>query len=258
MALIFVAGVGQTSVAQLPACDVVPASCYNACLAYERCFDEGGGGCGNQAAILQSCAADFNPGTYLPACGIRVSGSCYCPNGATVPSQKLCNIGTSGSGDGSNDGGEEAAVVPVYDPIDGFLTRFPEWRDLKEGEKAFVRAHPWAARAFATDRRIAEAETVARFGHNGSDDESDAFRHAYWNALMAFDRGEALARLLADAHEVLPSNDPATRMDLHNNAVGRRIGVELAASPVEDEDVLIPMVLTALDSGELEVLKPSE
>ena len=119
VALVFVVGVAQTGLAQPPDCGLVPASCYNGCLAYQRCFDEGGGGCSNQVATLQSCVAN-NDATFLPACGIGVSGFCFCPNGATVPDQQLCDLGgTSGSG-----GGEGAAVVPEYDPVDDFLSRF--------------------------------------------------------------------------------------------------------------------------------------
>lgn len=64
-----------------------------------------------------------------------------------------------------------------------------------------------------------------------SDGKADAFRHAYWNALMARRISPAFAELFASAHEVGSSNTPAaTAMDLHNNAFGRAFAVRFAAA----------------------------
>jgi hypothetical protein len=64
-----------------------------------------------------------------------------------------------------------------------------------------------------------------------ADGKADAFRHAYWNALMARRVSPAFAELFASAHEVGSSNTPAaSAMDLHNNAFGRAFAARLAAA----------------------------
>ena len=60
------------------------------------------------------------------------------------------------------------------------------------------------------------------------DGPGDAFRHAYWSALMARELGSSLAKYVGDQHENLQGgNDPKKQaMDLHNNDLGRRIASE--------------------------------
>ncbi|WP_214749050.1 MULTISPECIES: hypothetical protein [unclassified Exiguobacterium] len=58
--------------------------------------------------------------------------------------------------------------------------------------------------------------------YNGN---GDAFRHAYWNALMVKSITAKYAKYFADAHEYGADNQPAIerQMDLHNNRLGRYI-----------------------------------
>jgi hypothetical protein len=70
----------------------------------------------------------------------------------------------------------------------------------------------------------------------------DAFRHTYWNAAMVRSVGEAKAKEWADAHEngypdnrATAANRILSDMDFHNNAEGRRIGLELRRA--SDDDV---------------------
>ena len=86
----------------------------------------------------------------------------------------------------------------------------------------------------------------------GNDGHRDAFRHAYWNALLAHDYGNDWARSFATAHEGLPGN-PATReaMDLYNNEVGRSIG---ASHPNASREELANLVADALNQGKLVVV----
>ena len=51
----------------------------------------------------------------------------------------------------------------------------------------------------------------------------DAFRHAYWSALMAQCCGEQWARDFGVAHEFGSAGSESTNMDLNNNDVGRKI-----------------------------------
>jgi RHS repeat-associated protein len=67
--------------------------------------------------------------------------------------------------------------------------------------------------------------TVTKFGRQGHNDTSDAFRHCYWSCCMAQKIGVEEAKRFGDAHENFPGNDPCERdMDFNNNDVGRRFG----------------------------------
>ncbi|CAN5525888.1 hypothetical protein BH10BAC2_BH10BAC2_25230 [soil metagenome] len=94
-----------------------------------------------------------------------------------------------------------------------------------------------------------------------ADGKQDAFRHSIWNALSARDIGADDAEPFTTPHESgSPANDPnsssydpiAVRMDLHNNAVGIRIG---AAHPYATDDELVKFTQQALANGELLEIK---
>ncbi|WP_164020719.1 DUF6973 domain-containing protein [Pyxidicoccus trucidator] len=90
-------------------------------------------------------------------------------------------------------------------------------------EKKLCIAFPdFCASSFALGQ-VAE-QKAKRYGklHNG---KGDAFKHAYWSALMTFYHSELWAKALGNAHEARPKNPKIERrMDLHNNAVGRGHG----------------------------------
>jgi hypothetical protein len=86
----------------------------------------------------------------------------------------------------------------------------------------------------------------------GNDGHRDAFRHAYWNALMTKEFGADWTKQFATAHEGLPGN-PATReaMDLYNNEVGRQIAI---ANPNASAEELATLVQQAVTDGKMVVL----
>lgn len=88
-----------------------------------------------------------------------------------------------------------------------------------------------------------------------NDGQRDAFRHAYWNALMTQQYGRGWTSAFATAHEARPGN-PANReaMDLYNNAVGRSIG---AAHPDATPERLADLVQRAVTDGRMVVLDRS-
>lgn len=94
---------------------------------------------------------------------------------------------------------------------------------LGPAEKKLCSNYPdFCASSFALGQ-VAELK-AKRYGklHNG---KGDAFKHAYWSALMAFYHSELWAKALGNAHEMRPNNPKIEkRMDLHNNAVGRGHG----------------------------------
>lgn len=57
--------------------------------------------------------------------------------------------------------------------------------------------------------------------HNGP---GDAVRHCVWNCEMTRRVNERTAKDFGDAHEESSTNDDETKMDLHNNELGRELG----------------------------------
>lgn len=85
-----------------------------------------------------------------------------------------------------------------------------------------------------------------------NDGHRDAFRHCYWNALLARRYGQEWAKQFATAHEGGPGN-PAEReaMDLWNNEVGRKIAKD---NPKATEKQLADKVKAAVTGGQLMVV----
>lgn len=89
---------------------------------------------------------------------------------------------------------------------------------------------------------------------NGVDDVSDAFRHAYWNALMVKHIDYSWADRWATAHEE-GSDGISTEMDLWNNNEGRLI----AANNPDDADYeLSDKVVDAINAGVLRKIENDE
>lgn len=81
----------------------------------------------------------------------------------------------------------------------------------------------------------------------------DAFRHTYWNALMANGVGVDHAKAWADAHENGYPDNRATEkarvlsdMDFHNNAEGRRVGADGGDLKAEVRDAMARGTLRAV------------
>jgi hypothetical protein len=96
---------------------------------------------------------------------------------------------------------------------------------LTDAEKAYVKRHPYNAYKISECKDVAISETKKEFGHNGHNDESDAFRHCIWSALIASEIGYNAAIEITTLHESQPGNPINEKaMDLHNNKVGVQIG----------------------------------
>jgi hypothetical protein len=86
----------------------------------------------------------------------------------------------------------------------------------------------------------------------GNDGHRDAFRHAYWNALLTQQYGEQWTKAFATAHEGLPGNTANREaMDLYNNEVGRSIG---ASNRNATPEQLANLVEQSLNQGKLVVV----
>jgi len=140
-----------------------------------------------------------------------------------------------------------------YDAIDR------AWDNLSNDEKKFVVAHPFEAAGFLAQAEQAIADTASRFSQGDMQDgkRGNAFQHAMWNALMAQWKPEYAAEF-ANAHEKYPgwaqwSETSFRNMDLHNNEVGRQIGLD---NRFVTREQLANLVMNALNSNQLQVVCP--
>lgn len=125
-----------------------------------------------------------------------------------------------------------------------------QYNHLTPSEQQFIKAHPLDAIAIQEDTQKAFQETARRFGFNGHNDKSDAFRHCFWSAMLVRDIGYTRALAFTTAHESSPTNAPDEKaMDLHNNGIGLSMG----RAGMSDQ-FLSAQCVGALNSGRLKVL----
>ncbi len=110
---------------------------------------------------------------------------------------------------------------------------------------------------FADIRQDALHVAEGKFeGKGGTDGHADAFRHAYWNAMMTQRYGEEWARDFATAHERNPtSHHVPVAMDLHNNEVGRSIA---KANPDASPEQMANLVEQAVKDGKMVVIDKND
>ncbi len=123
-------------------------------------------------------------------------------------------------------------------------------------EKLLVLFFPLQALTIFQNKEPAMNETINKFDYNGINDKSDAFRHAFFNAMNARDVGLVYSKLFSDAHESdVPENLALeVQMDLHNNSVGIQIGSD--SSLFTPNETLSNLVYDELISGNLVYLSP--
>ena len=96
---------------------------------------------------------------------------------------------------------------------------------LTPAEVLYCLLHPVNCSKAWDCRDKAFQATVNRFGYQGRNDASDAFRHCYVSCCMAQKIGADAARKIGDAHEEDAKNPHCEKeMDLNNNATGRWLG----------------------------------
>lgn len=111
---------------------------------------------------------------------------------------------------------------------------YDTWGKLTDSEKLLVVTYPKEAVVIQSNATTASSSTKSIYGANGNGDESDAYRHGYWNALNARDVGKTVAEAFATAHEDISDKElqkisngfygwQHRSMDLHNNEVGRGV-----------------------------------
>lgn len=131
-----------------------------------------------------------------------------------------------------------------------------EWNELSTKEKNIVRWDPQFYKVFYIETNADAATTMTKtiFSGNGKGDKSDAFRHAYWQALNTQDVGVEFTEKWSDAHEYsTPSNEVTNHlyMDIHNNNVGIEVGKN---NPDATPDELKMLILDKIKNGELLII----
>lgn len=138
-------------------------------------------------------------------------------------------------------------------------------------EKFWALQHPFkTARAYRITSHVrAEVDSLIASGtldtlrHGG---KTDAFRHAYWMALLSNTIGEKSARKLGKAHEKgnylafkknktedgFIQDETATEMDLHNNEVGISVALK---NPNVDNGRMKTLVLEEIRNGQMKIFK---
>ncbi len=159
-----------------------------------------------------------------------------------------------------------ASNSPIWmvdlDGLEG--TTYNQFQRLTKSEKKLLVTHFWIKNQLEKNRALAFQKTAEEFTGTESEktgfhnDEADAFRHAFFNALNAQSFGKSLANDLGRAHEAL--DDPEDlldkeneiKMDLHNNAVGQDIG---SANSNASADKIVNLIEKERKAGSLVVLK---
>lgn len=119
----------------------------------------------------------------------------------------------------------------------------PGYNNLNSAERELVKKHPVQATKVFTAAQSATNYTVSTYGKNGWQDNSDAFRHCLWNALMKKSMDASAAKEWATAHEYESSGLDKT-MDLFNNRIGRSIDVSN-----KSESQIVSAVKTKVSNG---------
>lgn len=115
-------------------------------------------------------------------------------------------------------------------------------------------------------KTTAEVKQQKLLKGEGNGDQVDAFRHAYWMALLTFEIGERRARKLGKAHEkgnfqqfkkgktedgVLPDKI-SSEMDLFNN----ELGIEISKTIKTEK--LIELIINKVKSGYAKIIKQDQ
>lgn len=100
----------------------------------------------------------------------------------------------------------------------------PGFSSLNETERKLAAQNPVQAVLVYNCSTKALDATIEYYGTNGYQDNSDAFRHCLWNALMKKSMNATYATIWSTAHEA-NSSGIDKEMDLFNNSIGCSIFV---------------------------------
>lgn len=153
-------------------------------------------------------------------------------------------------------------------------SNWQEFKKLSSPKKKWVLLHPFKAKqALIVSREALRVSDSIRVSPLLDGDYSggkvDAFRHAFWMALLQQEIGKKAARSLGRVHEkenyqtfkkqqledgVVP-DEISSEMDLFNNEIGLSLSEEGNKIP---KSGLIYRVINAIDQGKLKIIKKDE
>lgn len=159
-------------------------------------------------------------------------------------------------------------LLPFYTTAQ---SNWQQFKKLQGAQKTWVLLHPFKAKkAFIVSREASRVSDSLRVSplldgdHAGG--QVDAFRHAFWMALLQQEIGENAARSLGKAHEkdnyktykdrkledgVIP-DQISSEMDLFNNEIGLTLSRKDDNLPKKG---LIYRVINAILQGKLKIIK---
>ncbi len=125
-----------------------------------------------------------------------------------------------------------------------------DFKDIRD--KAFSVSEQYFPSPAKVPSYVPKGQEQAWLDNNG---QRDAFRHAYWNALLTKNFGENWTKQFTTAHEGVPGNEADREaMDLYNNEVGRAIAT---ANPNASDAELAKLVSQAVNDGKMVVIDKS-
>lgn len=157
---------------------------------------------------------------------------------------------------GEDPGGTHEIDFPAW--VDKIAGKEIPNQELTATEIRMLLTSPTKVKDVFDIKERASAEAVNRFpppdGVREIDNQTDAFRHAYANALMTQKFGEEWTRKFATAHEGRENNYASSEaMDLYNNEIGRQIAVQ---NPNASPEELADLVQQAVNDGDTVVIRP--
>lgn len=137
------------------------------------------------------------------------------------------------------------------------LDQYTYFDTLTVAEKNLVSKFPKEALLVYDAKCEANNSTRRIFKISGHNDESDAFRHCIWSALLTKELGEETANKFLDAHEAsgLQPEDEKI-MDGYNNKMGVNVSLKFKQK-VDSIDFLEKECLQLVKNKKLKVLEPN-
>ncbi|MBJ6362480.1 DUF6973 domain-containing protein [Paenibacillus sp. GCM10012307] len=135
----------------------------------------------------------------------------------------------------------------------GFYNIIGGKAQLNAQEQALFDSNPSKGAKAIVAGKEAWDYTEYKFGFNGHNDKSDAFRHAAWNIWIMGFTDWSWAYDWTTAHEEGSSYNPALEkeMDLNNNSIGRLYGSINNISPNSTPAQTRAAIISAYKSGDL-------
>ena len=148
--------------------------------------------------------------------------------------------------------------VWLDDPNNFNLDPYDDYKKLAAAEKILVKQYPTAAFIMNEfNRPMAKDYTIQKFGLSGLNDKSDAFRHAFFQAINTVRVGAYITQQFANAHETEVPNQllKEEQMDLFNNGIGIAYG-QTQSYPASTPSMIADDIYAKVLNGELKYLYP--